>query len=461
MAEISFRQKTALVIFGIVSCALIVESALRIAGSAYLFSQERHNKLSDNRFDPRQYRILCLGESTTACEGDTAYPRQLEGILNQRIPGMRFNVINKGAPGTDTSGILGELEENLNRYRPHMVIAMMGINDDSDLAGQISHKGVSYFVKKMIKGLRVYKLARLISLRLRERYFLGNLYLERGRDLQSQGRYPEAEELYKKSIALDINNPVPYVDLAWCYNEQGGIPKAEEAFKKAITIKPKDYSIYIELGQFYQEHKRYLAAEAALKKALETSPDNDTVYISLGWCYGEQGKHLQAEEAFAKAIELRPLAKIGYTELAQYYYTDKDFYPQTEEMRAKVQAYFDKVRHVTEDYNEGTRRNYNQLREVLSRKGIKLVCMQYAARGLKALKDMFDSPDGIIFVDNEAVFKEALKQGRYEDYFIDRFAGDFGHCTPLGNKIIADNVADVLWKEHFSKLINSYEGNKP
>ena len=75
--------------------------------------------------------------------------------------------------------------------------------------------------------------------------------------------------------------------------------------------------------------------------------------------------------------------------------------------------------------------------------------MQYAMRPLGPLKDMLDSREGIIFVDNEAVFKEALKKGRYEDYFIDRFAGDFGHCTPLGNKIIADNAADVLWKEYF------------
>ena len=280
------------------------------------------------------------------------------------------------------------------------------------------------------------------------------MYLERGRDLQSQGRYSEAQELYKKSIALDINNPVPYVDLAWCYDEQGRTLDAEQAFRKATAVKPKDYSIYIELGQFYQDHKRYLEAEAALKKALEASSDNDTVYISLGWCYGEQGKYLQAQEAFAKAIELRPQAKIGYTELAQYYYTDKDLYPQTEEMLAKALAHFNKVRKVTGDYNEGTRRNYNRLREVLSRKGVKLVCMQYAMRPLGPLKDMLDSREGIIFVDNEAVFKEALKDGRYEDYFIDRFAGDFGHCTPPGNKIIADNVADVLWKEYFSEKVN-------
>ena len=167
--------------------------------------------------------------------------------------------------------------------------------------------------------------------------------------------------------------------------------------------------------------------------------------------YGEQGKYLQAEEAFKKAIEIRPKSKIGYTELAQYYYSDRDFYPNTKEMAKKVEAYFDKVKSVTGNYNEGTRRNYNRLKGILSGKGIKLVCMQYAMRSLRDLKEMFDSNEGIIFIDNEAVFREALKKGKYEDYFIDRFAGDFGHCTPEGNRLMASNVADTLLREYFLK----------
>jgi len=343
------------------------------------------------------------------------------------------------------------LQDNLGKYKPHMVITMMGINDDEDLASGFSRSNIFSFTKAVIRGLRIYKLAKLIRIRLHEPDFLENMYIERGRDYQAQGSYPESEEMYKKAIALKLNNPVPYVDLAWCYGEQGKIMQAEGTFKRAVTIKPKDESVYIELGQFYQGQKRYPEAEKALKKALEVSPDNDTVYISLCWCYGEQGKYLQAEEAFKKAIEIRPKSKIGYTELAQYYYSDRDFYPNTKEMAKKVEAYFDKVKSVTGNYNEGTRRNYNRLKGILSGKGIKLVCMQYAMRSLRDLKEMFDSNEGIIFIDNEAVFREALKKGKYEDYFIDRFAGDFGHCTPEGNRIMANNVADTLFREYFLK----------
>jgi hypothetical protein len=57
---------------------------------------------------------------------------------------------------------------------------------------------------------------------------------------------------------------------------------------------------------------------------------------------------------------------------------------------------------------------------------------------------------GIIFVYNERVFKEALMRGRYEDYFADRFAGDFGHGTPKGNRLLAENIANTILKECFN-----------
>ncbi len=452
MVKTSFKQRIGLIILGIILFTVMVEAALRIAGFVYLFSQECRNQLSYNRFNPKQYRILCLGESTTACEGETSYPRQLESVLNHKIPGLEFSVINKGVPGTDTSGILGELEDNLNKYRPQMVITMMGINDDEGLVNNISDRSAISTLKMAVKDLRIYKLLRLIWIRLHKADYLGNMYIERGRDYQSQGGFVEAEETYKKAIALKPDNHVPYVDLAWCYDEQGRVTDAEETFKKAVSIKPRDETIYIELSQFYQQQKRYSEAEAALKKALEVSPDNDTVYISLGWCYGDQGKYLQAEKAFKKAIAIRPNAKIGYTELAQYYYSNKELYPHTEEVAKRIGEYFNKVKAVTGHYNEGTRLNYNRLKNILSHRGIKLVCMQYAMRPLDDLLRNFDSKDGIIFISNEKIFKDALKNGRYEDYFIDQFAGDFGHCTPAGNKLIADNVADILWKECFSKI---------
>ena len=71
-------------------------------------------------------------------------------------------------------------------------------------------------------------------------------------------------------------------------------------------------------------------------------------------------------------------------------------------------------------------------------------------RSLEDLRRMFASEDRVTFVDNEMIFREALKDGSFDDYFTDRFAGDFGHCTAKGNSLLAENVAEVLIKEYFS-----------
>jgi hypothetical protein len=72
--------------------------------------------------------------------------------------------------------------------------------------------------------------------------------------------------------------------------------------------------------------------------------------------------------------------------------------------------------------------------------------MQYPRREIEEFKNFFteEQQKDIIFVENKENFKEALENASYDDLFVDRFAGDFGHCTIKGNRLIAENVAKVL-----------------
>jgi hypothetical protein len=40
-----------------------------------------------------------------------------------------------------------------------------------------------------------------------------------------------------------------------------------------------------------------------------------------------------------------------------------------------------------------------------------------------------------------------LQGSHYSGLFMDSFAGDFGHCTRIGNRLIAGNLAEVILKE--------------
>jgi len=71
--------------------------------------------------------------------------------------------------------------------------------------------------------------------------------------------------------------------------------------------------------------------------------------------------------------------------------------------------------------------------------------------GIESLKKMLEDRENIVFVDNETVFKEALKQGKYGNCFTDSFGGEFGHCTPKGNRLLAENIGNIILNECFNK----------
>jgi tetratricopeptide (TPR) repeat protein len=159
-----------------------------------------------------------------------------------------------------------------------------------------------------------------------------------------------------------------------------------------------------------------------------------------------QGRYVEAEEAYKKILTIRP--DMAYTELA-ILYKQQSRYSLAEE-------YFRKARKFrAEYYNPVTRYNYQKLKKILALRKIKLVSVSYPTRSSEPLKKMLGLQDGgIIFVDNEMIFKKALQQGGYSKYFIDACYGDFGHGTKEGNGLLAENIANVILREVF--LINGH-----
>ena len=109
---------------------------------------------------------------------------------------------------------------------------------------------------------------------------------------------------------------------------------------------------------------------------------------------------------------------------------------------------FDKAKELQSRFVDPlTQENYVAVLENLQKKNIPFILVQYPMRNVQALKNMlkdhFDI-EHMVFVDNEQVFEDAIKNFGYDTYFIDRFGGNFGHCTPKGNKLLASRIADVI-----------------
>jgi hypothetical protein len=62
---------------------------------------------------------------------------------------------------------------------------------------------------------------------------------------------------------------------------------------------------------------------------------------------------------------------------------------------------------------------------------------------------MFNNSEALV-VSNELNFKKAVEKEGYDQIFVDRFAGDFGHCSQKGNLLLAENIKSVIlenWEE--------------
>jgi tetratricopeptide (TPR) repeat protein len=291
-------------------------------------------------------------------------------------------------------------------------------------------------------------------------------------------KFSKVETSFKKAIELNPQNDKAYAELGRLYKDQGKFQQARDFYGKAIEINPKNDKACIELGRLYHTIGQWRLTEDFLRKALETNPKNDMAYVELGQLYRDQGKSPQAEEPFKRAIELNPENFLAFFELGVLYRDQgklsqaEDSFrralgirPQDERTLGAMASLYEEMgkRELAKEYTEKagqlgwenqtavTVNNYRKLKNILDRKGIKLVCVQYPVRNVEPLKRIFGNDEGVIFVDNERVFKEAVKRSDYKEYFRDMFAGDFGHCTQKGNELLAQNIADVILKEVFDK----------
>lgn len=131
-----------------------------------------------------------------------------------------------------------------------------------------------------------------------------------------------------------------------------------------------------------------------------------------------------------KTLELNQGNILAHIELGEYKYA-AEYHKKVNQERLKY-------------HDSKTRHNYLRLKDVLVKRGVRFVCVQYPVRNVEPLKQIFKEQTGVIFVDNEMIFKKALERASYKKYFTDFCSDDFGHCTAEGNRILATNIVDVI-----------------
>jgi len=462
-------QRISLVILSLILGVILIEIGLRTGEFIFLSLQDYRNKISLQRKDT--FRIMCIGESTTALGGDSSYPRQLERILNSRGIGVEFSVINEGKVGINVESIVLNLKDKLDRYEPDMVISMIGIMDglckihrDASYSRLRNRKEDSF-----LKNFKTYNLFKLLKINLIYKFQRKNDNLEMKHEKTNayEEKYMQAESLVesksqnrisdykkgnlcceqanlKKRINLNSDEYYSYIERGLSYLAQNNAKMARKMYQKAIEINPQAPKAYGHFGDLFFNIKEYFKAEKFLNKAIKLDPGFSYFpYARLAATYLEKGKEEKAEQTLLKGIKYFPESVVLLGMLSVLC---------EEEGKSDLAKKFFKKTHKVESnkYNPVIEKSYQKIYHLLSQKGILLVAVQYPMRSIEQLKVMLEKKRDVIFVDNEKIFKNAVRQLGYSEYFIDNFAGNFGHCTAIGNELLAGNIAEVILKEYFN-----------
>jgi CHAT domain-containing protein/Tfp pilus assembly protein PilF len=146
---------------------------------------------------------------------------------------------------------------------------------------------------------------------------------------KTQGRYAEAEPLYKRALAIhekalgpdhpDVANSLG--NLALLYQEEDRYADAEPLFKRALAIQeealgpdhPGVAGALNNLAGLYEDEGRYADAEPLYKRALEIKqkalgpahPDVALALNNLAVLYDDEGRYADAEPLYKRAIAIR------------------------------------------------------------------------------------------------------------------------------------------------------------
>lgn len=231
-----------------------------------------------------------------------------------------------------------------------------------------------------------------------------------------------------------------FTRMGWSYKEKGQRAAAIESFQKAIALNPAGYREHTEFGIFYLKSGEYAQAQRLLRKAVDINRYADEAYIVLGWCYLGQNRPAEAEMSFKKAMELNPRNPDISGGLAILCEQNGDY--------DSARVYYEKANLLRLSHNlPGSKRNFKRVRSIAARHRVPLMCVQYPMRSAALLRRMVGRlKKDVIVVDNEEVFKKAVREHGYREYFEDMFAGESGHCTAEGNRLLADTVAASILK---------------
>jgi len=123
--------------------------------------------------------------------------------------------------------------------------------------------------------------------------------------LEKEGKFSDAEEEYKKALALDPSSDA-LTGLANLYMRGRQFPQAEEYLRKVVAAHPEQATAHIQLGRVLAAEGKNDAAIGELEAGVKLAPADLEAQRDLAEVYAAAGKNEQAESAYRALIAAHP-----------------------------------------------------------------------------------------------------------------------------------------------------------
>jgi serine/threonine-protein kinase len=139
------------------------------------------------------------------------------------------------------------------------------------------------------------------------------------------GQYENAVEEFQHALEREPDSDDALLGLAFAYQRLGRQVDAEQTFKRAIALRPRYWAGYSRIGEFYHRVGRFADAEQMFRQVIAILPDSWRGYSNLGAELYVQGKSDPAIAAFEKSWSLRPNYQSASNLGTLYYFEKADY----------------------------------------------------------------------------------------------------------------------------------------
>jgi len=494
------------IVIGIAATLLVVEAVLQGAS----LRVKRADRGTGTAPIDGEFRIACIGESTTY----GLWPSQLENLLNEGLPDQKFRVINRGDVGIRTDGVAARIEGWLDEDRPHLVITMLGINDEGN---------VLVYPRGGRRGwlMEHSKTTRFLALLWRSAFEIGAPVpvrhdgprgddhlddetrskidaLERLRpDATARFRYSEMIEIHHELIDTDPGTPFYHLSylrkIVLEHDHQDGLDEffqnecgvvesklddeersaaiaiwtgrtgdrfaalriatsiarwaddyetEEGLLEKAIVDPELTGFAWLRMAEFASRARRPELIRQSLINAGGALPDDYQWSAVLGDVSFTLEVWDLAVNYLERALALRPDLLAGHELFFLGQLANACEQSGDTSRAAAYRAQRDELE--LGRFREFTRVYYQRVVDLVREREIPIIAMQYPLLSVESLRKLLNYRDDVTYLENRINFEEALLEAGYRDLFQDTFAGAFGHLSPRGNLLVAENVANTL-----------------